>query len=169
MTLRARPLTVADYAPYGDVVMASPRGEAGAHANQGTAERWGDLTRLRDLRPGRASLNVSVFRCAPQHARPIPVAVLEKHPASTQLFVPMNARRYLVVVALGEAYPDLGTLAAFVAGGAQAVSYSPGVWHHPMIALDAEIDFACFVYQDGSADDCVEIAYPPSEQRTIIL
>jgi ureidoglycolate lyase len=169
VTLRALPLTAADYAPYGDVVMASPHGEVGAPANQGTAERWGDLTRLRDLRPGRALLSVSVFRCSPRLARPIPVVVLEKHPASTQLFVPMNARRYLVVVALGQERPDLGTLAAFVANGAQAVSYAPGVWHHPMIALDAEIDFACFVYQDGSADDCVEIVYEPSEQRFIIL
>ena len=82
------------------------------------------------------------------------LTLLERHAASSQLFVPMNARRYLVVVAHGGDAPDLGSARAFVASGAQGVSYAPGVWHHPMIALDEAIDFACFVYEDGTALDC---------------
>jgi len=108
-----------------------------------------------------------VFRCAPFDARPIPVRVLEKHPMSTQVFIPMNARRYLVIVALGGDAPDLATLAAFVAEGAQGVSYRPGVWHHPMIALDTEIDFTCLVFEDGSDDDCTAVTYAEGEQVTI--
>ena len=33
-------------------------------------------------------------------------------------FIPMNASRFIVLVALGGDHPDLSTLAAFVAGGA---------------------------------------------------
>jgi ureidoglycolate lyase len=68
----------------------------------------------------------------------------------------MNARRYLVVVAEGNDSPDLATLSAFIAEGTQAIAYHPGIWHHPMIALDAAIDFVCVVFDDGTADDCVE-------------
>ena len=35
-----------------------------------------------------------------------------------------------------------------------------GVWHHPMIALDAPIDFTCLVWEDGSEGDC-EVAPLP--------
>jgi ureidoglycolate lyase len=167
MRIACRPLTPDAYAPYGHVIMAAPRGEPGKPANQGTARRFDHLAPLVDLRPGRAPLNVCVFRSTPWPAAPFAVKLLEKHAASTQIFVPMNARRYLALVALGDDRPDLSTLAAFVASGAQGISYHPGVWHHPMIALDAEIDFACFVHEDGSGDDCTVVQYP-EEERVIV-
>jgi len=92
MPILARPLTAEAYAPYGAVVMASPRGEPGRPVNQGTARRWDNLASIENLRPG-ASLNLSVFRCQPRPPGSIPVALLEKHPASTQVFLPMTARR----------------------------------------------------------------------------
>ncbi len=150
----AEPLTAAAYAPYGDVVSAARDDVASKPANQGTAARRDWLVDLANHRSG-ARLNVASFRCAPQRAWPRPLALLEKHPHSTQVFVPMSARRYLVVVALGGDAPDLSTARAFVASGAQGVSYRPGVWHHPMIALDEPTDFACFVWEDGSEGDCV--------------
>jgi ureidoglycolate lyase len=167
--IHCSPLTPDAYAPYGDVIMAAPRGEPGKPANQGTARRFDHLAALDDLRPGRAKLNVTVFRCAPRIAAPFPVELLEKHAASTQIFVPMNAKRYLVLVALGGDRPDLSTLGAFVARGTQGVSYRPGVWHHPMIALDREIDFTCFVFEDGSADDCTVVSLPPEERPVVEL
>ena len=163
MRVVAQPLRPESYSLYGDVIMAAPRGEPGRPANRGTARRFNHLGAVEDLRPGASALNVCVFRCSPRLDFPLPVTLLEKHPASTQVFVPMNARRYLVIVARGGDRPDLGTLAAFIAMGAQGVSYRPGVWHHPMIALDAEIDFSCLVWEDGSEADCVEVAYPEGE------
>jgi ureidoglycolate lyase len=150
MRIISRPLTASVYAPYGHVVMASPRGEPGRAVNQGTAQRFDHLAPVENLRPESAALNVCVFRCAPRSVWPLEIELLEKHPASTQVFLPMNAGRYLVIVALGGGgsrkhgvpthadHPDLSTLAAFIATGTQGVSYHPGVWHHPIIALDAE-------------------------------
>lgn len=152
-TVVAEALTPEAYAPYGDVVSAERNDVPAKPANQGTAARRDFLTDVRSLRPG-ATLNVCSFRCAPRLDWPMPLALLEKHPASTQVFIPMNARRYLAVVALGGDAPDLPTLRAFVATGAQGVSYRPGVWHHPMIALDERIDFTCLVWEDGSPTDC---------------
>ncbi|MBI2393304.1 MAG: ureidoglycolate lyase [Deltaproteobacteria bacterium] len=151
-TLAAQPLDRTEYAPYGDVIEATEEWRA---ANQGTARKSERLAPLVDRRAGRARPNVSVFRCSPRPL-PVQVALLEKHPASTQVFVPMNARRYLVVVSLGDEAPDLSTMRAFVASGTQAITYRPGVWHHPMIALDAETDFVSLVFEDGTELDCVE-------------
>ncbi|NUQ75136.1 MAG: ureidoglycolate lyase [Polyangiaceae bacterium] len=168
MPILARPLTANAYAPFGAVIMASPRGEPGRPVNQGTARRWDHLASLENLRP-EAALNLSVFRCEPRAPGPVPVGLLEKHPGSTQVFLPMTARRYLVIVALGGERPDLSTLSAFVASGAQGISYFPGVWHHPMIALDTQVDFACLVWEDGSEGDCTEVKIPVEENVVIVI
>ncbi|AUX39261.1 ureidoglycolate hydrolase [Sorangium cellulosum] len=167
--IAAHSLSPAAYAPYGDVLMAMSYGQPGRPANQGTARRFDHLAGIENLRPGRAALNVSVFRCSPAPSFPFPLALLERHPGSTQAFVPMNAHRYLVVVALGGDRPDLATLAAFVARGAQGITYRPGVWHHPMIALDAETDFVCLAWEDGSPGDCDVVELAEGERVTVEL
>lgn len=152
--IAAEPLRAEAYRPFGDLVSADRADVPARPANQGTAARRDLLAGVASLRPA-ATLNVCSFRCAPRTAWPLPVALLEKHPMSTQVFIPMNARRYLVLVALGDEAPDLATARAFIATGTQGVSYHPGVWHHPMIALDDAIDFTCLVWEDGTASDCV--------------
>lgn len=156
MIIRAAPLTTAAYASYGDVLSADRDDVVDKAANQGTARRrdWlGDLVNNR----ADARANIASFRCVPRTQWPMQLALLEKHPHSTQVFVPMNAKRYLVLVALGGDAPDLSTLRAFEATPTQGVSYRPGVWHHPMIALDAPTDFTVLVFEDGSEQDCVTI------------
>ena len=72
---------------------------------------------------------------------PFTLRLLERHPYSSQVFVPLNVGKvkgYLVVVCLNnedDDKPDLSTLNAFVVPSTQGISYYPGVWHHPMIAL----------------------------------
>ncbi len=167
--LVAEPLSPEAFAPFGAVISADRSDVAGRPANQGTAARQDFLTAITDLRPGRARLNVAAFRCAPRGPSPLRLALLEKHPMSTQVFIPMNAARYVVVVAPGIDRPDLSAARAFVAGPTQGVSYAPGVWHHPMIALDNPTDFTCLVWEDGSADDCVESPFLDGEELAVEL
>jgi ureidoglycolate lyase len=151
----ATPLTPDAYARYGSALSLEPsfRGQARS-ANQGSALRVDYAAELINLRP-HAKLNVALFRCEAR-AIPFEAKLLERHAFSSQLFVPMNAGRYLVVVAEGGEAPDLATLSVFLAQGAEAICYAPGIWHHPMIALDRAIDFTCLVYEDGTAGDCDE-------------
>jgi ureidoglycolate lyase len=115
------------------------------------------------LRPGKATLNLCVFRCNPLAQLPLEIKLLEKHQHSTQVFMPMtDAARFLTIVCLGADAPDLATLLVFLTEGAQGVSYRPGVWHYPMTVLEKQIDFSCLVWEDGTADDCtiVTLAQP---------
>lgn len=155
--LVARPLTPEAYARFGEVVAA--RGTPPRIANHGAAEAWDGLATLLDPRAG-AVPKASLFRCAPLLARSLEVRWLERH-AATQLFAPLGGGRCLLVVAEGDDAPDLDTLAAFVVEGAVAITYRPGVWHHPMVALDRAIDFVNLLSVDGSAADCDERAFEP--------
>ena len=152
MNLQAEALERRLYQPYGDVIAAGPALPS-ASANAGTARRFDRLAALENLRPGAAP-NLCVFRVEPATDNPFPVRMLARHRHSTQVFVPMGgARRYLVVVCEGADAPDLATLKAFTAGADQGITYRPGIWHHPLIALDRQTDFACLVHEDGTDDD----------------
>lgn len=76
--------------------------------------------------------------------------------------------KYLVIVAPTlpptETFPDLGppdlcNLKAFVAHGAQAVTYGAGTWHAPMVVLGTKrIDFVVVQFANGvPEDDCQEV------------
>ncbi len=161
--LRATPIGVLAYAPYGDLLAAgvgSPR-----PANQGTSLKFEHLTHLENRRGDRATLHASVFRASPRPAVEFELSLLERHPASEQAFIPMNATRFLVVVALGDDAPEPSSARAFVVPGNAGVTYHPGVWHHPIVALDGETDFVCLVWEDGSADDCDEHPLPPGRWK----
>ena len=149
-----QPLDPTLYARFGDVLgLRSDRKPS--LVNLDTAQRFNHLVDLQNLRPD-AVPNFSFFRCDPTPQNPFRVHLLEKHPYSTQVFIPMNGvTRYLLIVALGDEQPDLNQLGVFIATGHQGVSYRPGVWHHPLIALDRLSDFSCLVWEDGSAGDCV--------------
>jgi ureidoglycolate lyase len=163
-TLAAGPIDPEVYAPYGSVV--SSRGHDVARiANHGAAIAWDGLATLVDARGSSASIKASLFRCKPLDGASIELRRLERHTHSTQMFVPMNAARYLVIVALGGDAPDFSTLAAFVVGASQAITYAAGTWHHPMIALDRETDFVNVVGAAGDDGDCDERNFDPPTVR----
>jgi ureidoglycolate lyase len=162
------PLTRASYAPFGEVLDGPPPDNPGRLVNQGFVRRHDHIARLTNLRPD-APLNLAFFRCQPRSLDDIEVNLLERHPDSTQLFLPLGPARYLVVVAQGSHQPDLSSLIAFLAEAPVGISYHPGVWHLPLVALDHVTDFACLVYEDGTARDCEVAMFPPGEQRRLKL
>jgi ureidoglycolate lyase len=88
--------------------------------------------------------------------------LLERHPCSSQAFIPLRCSRYLVIVAPSEpdGTPRWSALRAFVARPGQGINYAPGTWHHPFTALDTAADLAMLAWEDGSARDCEEVPLP---------
>lgn len=157
------PAHATDFSPYGDLISLENLKDSGVSANQGSALRINHVTNFVNLRPDSAKANVAVFQCEPR-SLPFEVCLLEKHPLSTQIFIPMNAKRYFVIVAHGEEKPDFGTMKIFMLTGTDAISYKPGVWHHPMIAVTTPIDFVCFVHEDDTSEDCIEYFFTEEEK-----
>jgi len=154
--VRAEPLTPEGFAPFGDVVSAGLR--EGLSANQGTAVRFDHAARLYNDR-ATARPNLAVFRSTPL-SLPIELKLLERHPCSTQSFLPLKCARFLVCVAqtLPDGGPDIRALRAFVCGPGHGINYREGTWHHPIIALEASAEFAMLAWEDGGPGDCEERA-----------
>lgn len=153
--IEAPPLTREAFRAFGDVVVAERADITPVMVNFGTAARRNGACDLVSTRP-HARPNLATFVCKPWTRFPVIAESMEKHPCSSQLFVPMKVERYLVVVAPGDDAPDPLGLRAFVAAPGQGVVYGPNVWHMPLITFgSAPAEFVMFVFEDGSADDCV--------------
>jgi len=144
-------LTAERFAPFGDV-MAVDAANRHFPINGGTTERYHDLANLDAGADGK--LIVSIFRGQPREL-PFAVTMLERHPLGSQAFMPLVAQPYLVVVAPAGIAPAPDTLRAFLARPGQGVNYAPGVWHHPLLALNETCDFLV-VDRSGPGNNCDE-------------
>jgi ureidoglycolate lyase len=61
-------------------------------------------------------------------------------------------------VALGDAAPDISTLACFEVSGQQGFTLHKGVWHHPLMALDAGPFLV--IERQGPQEDCEVFSLP---------
>ena len=151
-TLTVAPLTREAFAPFGELIEAS---DAAQHftINAGNTERYHDLARIEPGADGRVI--VSIFRGQPR-TLPFTVQMMERHPKASQAFIPMSGKPYLVVVAPAGEPPTVEDLKVFLARGDQGVNYATGVWHHPLLALEAVCDFLV-VDRSGPGHNCDEV------------
>jgi ureidoglycolate lyase len=135
MSIFPEPLTIAAFAPYGDVLDAT--GTPDRMINAGLCARFHDRARI-DIADGRTGL--SVFDAV---ARSLPYAfdLVERHPLGSQAFVPMTEAPFLVIVAPDE-HGTPGTPRAFLTNGAQGINLHRGTWHGVLTPLQAPGLFA---------------------------
>lgn len=143
MRLTARPLTAVAFAPFGEVLEA-PGAPGRAYFDRALANRRPD-----------APPSLSIVVKEPVPAPPLRSTTMERHPFSSQSFVPLHAGRWLAVVAPPAAGggPDMARALAFLARGDQGVTYGASVWHHPFSVLDRAARFAVVMWRDGTAGD----------------
>jgi ureidoglycolate lyase len=102
-----------------------------------------------------AALRMSLTTKAPS---PLPCLIgeMERHPFSTQTFIPVDAGPWLAVVAPSTPdglAPDLDRLTGLLLRGDQGLTYALGVWHAPLTALERPACFITTIWRDGSERD----------------
>jgi ureidoglycolate lyase len=150
IALPVQPIASAAFAPYGWLAGAEGPPAAARPINGGSSLRLDGVGELSLTAEGGAPC-LALFRAQAQ-ALAGPWQQLERHCLGTQTFVPMGGVAYVVLVALGHAAPEPGTLAAFSVSGQQAVTLRAGTWHHGLIALQAG-DFIV-IERQAAAVDC---------------
>jgi len=149
-------LTAEAFAPYGEVLQLDAAGQRAI--NQGTSARL-DLPAALDLHGANGQAVLAVFHAQAQSVN-TPCQMLERHRWGSQSFVPLSGVRCRLWVALGEASPDLTTLACFEVSGQQGFTLHKGVWHHPLMALEAGSFLV--IERQGPQEDCEVFTLPQS-------
>ena len=156
--LTPEPLTAEAFAPFGSVIHAS-EDAVKLDINQGHAIRYDRLAEI-DVADGGGVGVISLFRAKPLGE--LVLKMFERHPLGSQSFVPLSGRPYLVAVApAGDFDPD--RIRLFRAESHQGVHYQKGVWHHFLLALEAESDFLV-IDRAGPGDNLDEIELAPSNR-----
>ena len=139
----AEPLDTDNFSDFGEVIQSPPEGVRQFFNEQ-----------LKNTRTG-ARVDLSLATIKPVDMLPLHATVMERHPYSSQTFLPLKASRYLVVVAPDNADggPDLARVRAFVGKADQGITYRCGIWHHGMTVLDETAVMGVLMWCDGSSDD----------------
>lgn len=105
------------------------------------------------------------------------------HPHTTQAFIPLGKAEqkssnnnsngsFVAIVALPgtDGKPDLSTIRAFLVPPYQGVSYGAGIWHHPLMTVDASLDYALVETRHKDAETAVtEMLTPPQPWAKLII
>ena len=145
-------LTKEEFAVYGDVIEVNEQANHFS-INDGFTERYNDLTKI-DVHSNDGKTLVNIFRSTPL-TLPIVIKKMERHPLSSQSFIPMGQQPYLVVVAPSGEFNE-SAIKVFIASSHQGVNYHAGTWHHFSLALNQVSDFLV-IDRGGEGDNCDEV------------
>ncbi|MCH7307216.1 ureidoglycolate lyase [Acinetobacter sp. NIPH 1852] len=150
--IQIQPLTQESFSAFGDVI------EKDNHdffpINQGLTERYHALS-LAQVSGENAAVGMSIFHNLCATEAPFKIDMLECHPCGSQSFIPLQQQQFIIIVALplDQTQPDEQQIFAFLSNGKQGITYRQGVWHHPLITLEANSDFLV-VDRIGGGQNC---------------
>lgn len=162
--IRPKPLTQAAFARFGDVIETEHCAQQ-FPINTGYTQRFHDLATL-DIAANGGRPLINIFRSTPL-STPIVLAVMERHPLSSQAFYPLSNNPYLVAVAPKGTF-DVTAVEVFLVSPSQGVNYHPGTWHHFCLALQQTSDFLV-IDRGGQGSNCDEVYLADNQQITVSL
>jgi ureidoglycolate lyase len=162
-TLTPLPLTAERFAPYGNVVEAAQSSHA--PMNQQRFERFDNLVDIDVDARNDGHVGVSIARCRAPTRFPYRVEMVERHPLGSQAFIPLQRFSFIIVVGPAGESIDASDLRAFVSNGRQGINYHTGVWHMPLIALEAGHEFLV-IDRLGEGPNCDQVFL--SENVTLV-
>src|SRR3569623_3076945 len=118
---------------------------------------YSDLTQVREVGTPPGHHGVAILCPQPVAGGTVTIAALERHPHSTQSFVPSKVGRWIVLAAptLPDGNPDVANFRAFVAGPEDAICIGRNVWHAGLTVLDRPAEVAMMMWRRAAGDDGV--------------
>ena len=121
-----------NFAMYGDLI--STNDIKPIDINSGYAKRFNNLANLNTLKDGGKTI-VSIFS-ALKRTFPMKIDMMEKHPLSSQAFIPMKETTFLAFVAPPGEFPEINKIQSFIIPPKTGINYKNGVWHFPLISTE---------------------------------
>ena len=121
-----------NFASYGDLI--STDNIKSIDINAGYAKRFDNLANLNTSKDEGKAI-VSIFSST-KRTFPMKIDMMEKHPLSSQAFIPMKETTFLCFVAPPGESPDINKIQSFIVPPKNGINYKPGIWHFPLISTE---------------------------------
>ena len=121
-----------NFSSYGDLISTDDINPM--NINEGYAKRFDNLANL-DTSKDSGKTIVSIFS-ALKRTFPMKIHMMEKHPLSTQAFIPMKETTFLAFVAPSGESPEIDKIQSFIIPPKTGINYKPGIWHFPLISTE---------------------------------
>ena len=121
-----------NFAVFGDVI--STNNINPMDINAGYAKRFDNLADLNTSKDDGKTI-VSIFS-ALKRTFPMKIDMMEKHPLSSQAFIPMKETTFLAFVAPPGKFPEINKIQSFIVPPKTGINYKNGIWHFPLISTE---------------------------------
>ena len=121
-----------NFSTYGDLISTNDINPM--DINAGYAKRFDNLANLNTSQDEGKTI-VSIFS-ALKRTFPMTIDMMEKHPLSSQAFIPMKETIFLSFVAPSGESPDISKIQSFIIPPKNGINYKPGIWHFPLISTE---------------------------------
>ena len=125
-------ITRSNFATYGDLISSDNIDPI--NINAGYAKRYDNLVNIDTLKDEGKTI-VSIFS-AIKRTFPMTIDMMEKHPLSSQAFIPMKETTFLSFVAPPGESPETNKIQSFIIPPKTGINYKPGIWHFPLISTE---------------------------------
>ena len=125
-------ITRSNFATYGDLISSGNIDPI--NINAGYAKRYDNLVNIDTLKDEGKTI-VSIFS-AIKRTFPMKIDMMEKHPLSSQAFIPMKETTFLSFVAPPGESPEINKIQSFIIPPKTGINYKPGIWHFPLISTE---------------------------------
>ena len=131
MNFNIKKITKDNFSLYGDLITIRDKNSESINSN--TTNSFFDLANIEILGENKNS-RLNIFSTK-KRVFPINIDMLEMHPLSSQVFLPMNKIDFLVIVAPIDTKPDLNKIEIFKISNGDGINFNSSVWHFPLISV----------------------------------
>ena len=132
MNLQIKKISKENFSLFGDLITIKEK--TSESINENTTESFFDLANIKILGNNK-SVRLNIFK-AKKRFFPLTIDMLEMHPFSSQVFLPITKTNFLVLVAPISVMPDIKKLECFFVSNEDGINFRSKVWHFPLISID---------------------------------
>ena len=132
MNYNIEEITEEKFSKFGDFI--NPYSVESTNINLNTTKSYFDLANI-EINGEDKRVRLNLFE-ATKRIFPLKIDMLENHPFSSQVFLPLGNYPFIVVVCPINEKPNLNDLIIFRVDSGFGVNFKPGVWHFPLISIE---------------------------------
>tara|TARA_B110000008_G_C16640491_1_gene432435 strand:+ start:138 stop:632 length:495 start_codon:yes stop_codon:yes gene_type:complete len=131
MILNIKNITKDNFSKYGDLITLKDKNSE--FINNNTTNSYFDLANIEILGEDK-NVRLNIFNTK-KRIFPLNIDMLEMHPLSSQVFLPISETDFIVLVAPIYIKPVLNKIECFKISNGDGINFKAGVWHFPLISI----------------------------------